>query len=259
MTTRVPLSKKTRFEVFKRDRFTCQYCGAKAPDVVLHVDHVQPVADGGTNDLLNLLTACQGCNAGKGARRLDDSTEVTKQRAQLEELQDRREQIEMLLEWREALAEAKRDSVDIVAEAIEKASTWGVNEAGRADIKRWLKRYSLELLLRAVDESFETYLQFRGDEPSDVSWNKAFAKVPAVANVIAQEETKPYLRDLFYIQGIVRKRTGAKWYDCLDLLEAAVKANATMESLTRFAKGVNDIDEFEKGIGDFLAKQARKE
>lgn len=41
---REPVGKKLRFEVFKRDKFTCQYCGAKAPDVVLHVDHIQAVA-----------------------------------------------------------------------------------------------------------------------------------------------------------------------------------------------------------------------
>lgn len=59
------LSKKIRFEVFKRDQFTCQYCGKKAPDVILHVDHIQPVSKGGTNDLLNLITSCQDCNLGK--------------------------------------------------------------------------------------------------------------------------------------------------------------------------------------------------
>ena len=39
MAERKPLSKKIRFEVFKRDAFTCQYCGQMAPDVLLEVDH----------------------------------------------------------------------------------------------------------------------------------------------------------------------------------------------------------------------------
>lgn len=59
MSTREAIGKKVRFEVFKRDKFVCQYCGAKAPDVVLHVDHIHPVAQGGRNDILNLVTACQ--------------------------------------------------------------------------------------------------------------------------------------------------------------------------------------------------------
>lgn len=59
------VSKKVRFEVFQRDAFTCQYCGRKAPDVVLYVDHFIPVAVGGTDDMHNLKTACESCNSGK--------------------------------------------------------------------------------------------------------------------------------------------------------------------------------------------------
>lgn len=59
------VSKRTRFEVLKRDNHTCRYCGGKAPDVVLTVDHVIPVALGGTDDPSNLVAACKDCNAGK--------------------------------------------------------------------------------------------------------------------------------------------------------------------------------------------------
>lgn len=57
-----------RFFVLSRDRFTCQYCGAKAPDVTLHIDHVIPYSRGGTSSPENLKTACADCNLGKGAR-----------------------------------------------------------------------------------------------------------------------------------------------------------------------------------------------
>lgn len=66
-TERKPISKGVRFEVFKRDKFTCQYCGAQPPTVILHVDHILAVANGGTNDADNLTTACQACNLGKSA------------------------------------------------------------------------------------------------------------------------------------------------------------------------------------------------
>lgn len=72
MAERKQLSPKTRFDVFKRDRFTCQYCGAHPPGAVLHVDHVLPVAEGGGNEVTNLVTACSACNGGKGARLLSD-------------------------------------------------------------------------------------------------------------------------------------------------------------------------------------------
>ena len=63
---RVPIPPKVRFAVFNRDGFACRYCGRMAPEVELHVDHVIPVARGGTNDLDNLITACVDCNVGKG-------------------------------------------------------------------------------------------------------------------------------------------------------------------------------------------------
>lgn len=61
------ITKRTRFEVLRRDSHTCQYCGAKAPDVVLHIDHVMPAALGGSDAPDNLATACKDCNAGKSS------------------------------------------------------------------------------------------------------------------------------------------------------------------------------------------------
>ena len=75
---RVPISKALRFEVFKRDSFTCQYCGRSAPEVVLEVDHIVPVSKGGTNDLFNLVTSCKECNRGKSNKELSDDTTIKK-------------------------------------------------------------------------------------------------------------------------------------------------------------------------------------
>ena len=54
-----------RFLTLTKYHYTCQYCGRKAPDVVLHVDHIKPRHYGGTNTLDNLTVACADCNLGK--------------------------------------------------------------------------------------------------------------------------------------------------------------------------------------------------
>lgn len=59
-----------RWFILERDAFTCQYCGQHAPDVKLEVDHIVPIANGGTNDPSNLLTACYACNRGRNASTL---------------------------------------------------------------------------------------------------------------------------------------------------------------------------------------------
>jgi hypothetical protein len=65
------ISKKLRFEVFKRDGFTCQYCGRKPPDVELELDHIVPKNQCGRDEAGNLITACKDCNRGKRDRDLD--------------------------------------------------------------------------------------------------------------------------------------------------------------------------------------------
>jgi len=97
--SREALSKKIRFEVFKRDSFNCQYCGKSAPDVVLHIDHIVPVSKGGSNDIMNLITSCQDCNLGKSNNKLDDNTVVEKRKEQADRLQERREQLRMMIDW----------------------------------------------------------------------------------------------------------------------------------------------------------------
>jgi len=61
----MPISKRLRFEILRRDNYTCRYCGASAPEAKLTIDHVTPTALGGRDEPTNLVTACQDCNTGK--------------------------------------------------------------------------------------------------------------------------------------------------------------------------------------------------
>ena len=65
----IPLSRRpafTRFNVFLRDRFECQYCGAAFPVHELTFDHVRPRSRGGRTTWDNVVTACSTCNFRKG-------------------------------------------------------------------------------------------------------------------------------------------------------------------------------------------------
>ncbi len=63
--------KLTRFEVFNRDRFTCQYCGRETRELTL--DHVMPRSRGGQHSWENLVSACIPCNHRKGERVLAEA------------------------------------------------------------------------------------------------------------------------------------------------------------------------------------------
>jgi 5-methylcytosine-specific restriction endonuclease McrA len=60
----------TRQNIFKRDRGTCQYCGARDH---LTLDHVTPKSRGGKSSWDNLVTACQRCNSQKGDQTPEES------------------------------------------------------------------------------------------------------------------------------------------------------------------------------------------
>jgi 5-methylcytosine-specific restriction endonuclease McrA len=58
----------TRFNVFLRDRFICQYCGESLPTQELTFDHVIPRSRGGQTTWENVVTACSPCNLAKSNR-----------------------------------------------------------------------------------------------------------------------------------------------------------------------------------------------
>ncbi|MFY9341122.1 MAG: HNH endonuclease [Planctomycetota bacterium] len=66
-TKRREVSAAQRLQVLQRDRFACVYCGTAGTDAELQVDHRIAVANGGSNHIANLVTACAKCNRSKGA------------------------------------------------------------------------------------------------------------------------------------------------------------------------------------------------
>lgn len=59
-----------RDRIFKRDNYTCGYCGARG--VKLECDHIVPVSKGGVHDDANLMTACKPCNRSKSGKHLTE-------------------------------------------------------------------------------------------------------------------------------------------------------------------------------------------
>ena len=129
------ISVRTRFEIFKRDNFTCRYCGRTSPAIVLEADHVVPVCDGGTDDAINLVASCWECNRGKSGVLLSETLtgEDPHDRAVL--LLERERQ---LREYNEVLQEARERRE---AEAWELVRYWTNDEKADSFSRRefsWL-------------------------------------------------------------------------------------------------------------------------
>lgn len=109
------VTKRTRFEVLRRDNHSCRYCGATAPDVRLHVDHVTPVALGGTDSPDNLVAACIDCNFGKSS----SSPDATLVADVNEDAVRWARAMKRAAEMQEAKASAKRRETEAIEEAFE--------------------------------------------------------------------------------------------------------------------------------------------
>lgn len=172
MATRSPITKKLRFEVFKRDNFTCQYCGRMAPDIVLEVDHINPVKNKGTNSILNLITSCFDCNRGKGAKPLSENKTLKTQQEQLKLLSKKREQLKFMIQWRKELDSLIDEQIDLAETEINKYHDCSLSEYGRTNMKNLINRFGILEVLESINISFSKYDK-RGDKDSfEFAFNK---------------------------------------------------------------------------------------
>lgn len=153
---RKAISARVRFEVFKRDQYVCQYCGAHPPRAILHIDHIVPVASGGGNEIDNLVTACSACNLGKGAVALSDVPIPLKEKAA--EIAEREAQLRGYHE----VMEARRQRLE--------NDTWKVADA-------FIKQYELPGVTNAEFRSIQTFVEKLGFHETFDSMEAAIAKV----------------------------------------------------------------------------------
>lgn len=233
---RQALSKRLRFEVFKRDSFKCQYCGSVAPDAVLAVDHVKPVAGGGSNDLLNLITACVDCNAGKSDVPLTDGSAVKRQRAQLQYMAERREQIAMLVEWRDALSKLEDEKLDILVLRTNLRLTEVnayLNDACIARVRMWLKKFGFDASLHGITTAYDTS-----------SARAIFAQMEQFAGAARKVEREPELRDFWRIRARLRGRGfdyGPEWAPIEDMR----RSFAAGWAITKMDAAVDEAEDYQ--------------
>lgn len=187
-TKRKAISTRIRFEIFKRDRFRCLYCGATPLQKPLHVDHVVAIANGGTNKPSNLITACGDCNLGKNAIPLERVLLAPAVATQAD--RDHAAQIREYLAIQRAVESARKVAVDAVAELWEEmVGPLSQDMYGRLD--SILKCWSLE----TIHEAIRITSNKLGSSGKEYSWP------------VALGQTK-------YFYGILRRMAnGLKWGD----------------------------------------------
>lgn len=280
------ISKRTRFEVFKRDRFRCQYCGKEAPSVVLalreiapdadvedlraedlhvedlHVDHVVPRAAGGDDAITNYVTACVDCNLGKGPIPLDDDAAVRKQRAQMEDVATRREQVEMMAQWQRDLAALDASGVDVAValwESLVPGTT--LNPVGQDTVAKALRRFGPEAVLDAMRTAIQTYARRSQDGAWDHgSLSDALDKLVGICVNRRKQQTLPELPQLYYIRGILKNRFPDRWdnAEIMRLLQRAVRAGLSIDALQDHAREASSYWRWKNEISEGIESYANE-
>lgn len=176
------VSSRTRFEVFKRDAFTCQYCGRNPPAVVLHCDHIVPKSDGGPDEMLNLITSCMECNLGKSNVPLGQVTRPIAE--QMREAAERKEQVAA---YNQFLLSVREDQDNEIEELglywhnlylpESEANKYLFGEARTPSIRAFLKRLPQAVVMEAMDISAKIPATLTNDGSRwryfcKVCWNK---------------------------------------------------------------------------------------
>lgn len=64
-TPRINIPQSVRKYVLQRNNYQCQSCGKHNTEAKLNIDHIVPLATGGSNDISNLQVLCSRCNQRK--------------------------------------------------------------------------------------------------------------------------------------------------------------------------------------------------
>lgn len=150
------VSKRMRFECFKRDAFKCLYCGRTPPQITLEPDHVVPISEGGPDTLDNLATSCFDCNRGKS------NVPLTSVSRPLSEVMDEAiEQREQLAAYNQFLLEKRDEEIRQIEEVgvywydrlVSKAKRGKVvfGNVRAQSIRTFLAKLPLAEILDAVD------------------------------------------------------------------------------------------------------------
>lgn len=144
------LSKKTRFEIFKRDNFTCQYCSGKPPKVPLEIDHIIPVTSGGDNSDENLITACFDCNRGKGARELSlMPIETIDKIERLKIAQEQYREFKRIISKQKKIIESQIEEVNHLYGCF--FPGWELSERFKVQVKGFINKIGLEECLDSME------------------------------------------------------------------------------------------------------------
>lgn len=174
----------------------------------------------------------------------------------MEALQERKEQIEMMFEWKKGLLEIDDQITNQLSEYWSELVTgYSLNDNGKMKLKKLTRKYQLEEIMTAMKISSEQYLIIENGNYKQESVENAWNKIGGICHNRKLERDNPDLARLYYIRKIMQNNFRyVNDIDAINLLKKAHKLGATLESLEHFARSARNWHDWQGGIEGFINK-----
>ena len=215
---------------------------------MLEVDHVAPIASGGNNDIFNYVTSCFDCNRGKGKRKLSDKTEIQKQKQALNEINEKRQQLKMLIKWKEELSKLNNEALSYAEHQFGSMTGGALTQTGKDALLKWITKFGLESVLEAITVSCEKFNCAGVDDIRNKS--AAFDYIPRVCTVIKKTNENPLLKDAYYIRAIIKNRMYCDQPKTLKALLSLLEDGVSKNELKDIASSSKNWTAFKKELLD---------
>lgn len=152
---------------------------------------------------MNLVTSCIDCNLGKSDKKLSDLSTVEKQRQQVESLSERREQLALMMQWRDGLEDLQKRQLSIAVERFNNMLPDSIlSKTGEDNLGKLVKAYGLENVLNHMHAAHDKAAKNNGGIPDITATFKNIGKLISIQNM------DPVEKNARYICGILRNKFG---------------------------------------------------
>lgn len=175
---RKAISKKLRFEVFKRDSFRCRYCSRGVESSILEIDHILPVSKGGQNNDLNLITACFDCNRGKSKNELGCSAlTIVDHKQEVKKMKEQRLQMEAYVVFQKERSDFESQLSSLALKAFTEMKTYNyLPDGAQTSVSAFIKSIGFEETKLSADIAVSSFRERRNNNPwkyfCGTCWNK---------------------------------------------------------------------------------------
>ena len=151
---------------------------------------------------MNLITSCFDCNRGKGKRKLTENKEMQLQIQQLKEINQKREQLEMMLKWKQELDNFENEQVNKIETLLQEKTGYTFSEYGKKVCKNNIKEFGFDEVYESTIISINQYYNKNDDD----SVTKVSNYIGKICHTRRRQKDNPLEYKINYLCKIAKNR-----------------------------------------------------